>query len=431
MPKFTLLLVTGLVCLGSCSGETTQGAPTSPALKPVATDTVANTTTPGNVATPSPDSTTVDTESKPAATQAEAITTTSSADTVPAPNQDDVYAQPTSWICRADTDDVCDQSAPLTAVAPDGALTVQDYSVPVDAPIDCFYVYPTISADETYNSDMSADSELAAVIFQAQRFNQVCKVYAPVYRSVTSAGLGGRVAPQDGEGWQLAYGDVLAAWRHYLANDNRGRPVVLLSHSQGSFHLVKLLSEEIDPHPDQRQLVVSALLAGTSFQVALGKDVGGDTQNMPLCRRTNQFGCVVTFQTYRDGTPPQPGALFGAPSGGTESACVNPAALAGGPAILESAMSVGDWTLKDPSAVSKITTNFVDTPGLITGECKVLDGYSYLAVTINADPNDARGDDINGDGAPNWGLHTVDLNIAQESLIDLVRSQSVAYLAAK
>ena len=67
-----------------------------------------------------------------------------------------MYAPPTSWICRADTNDVCDQPAPMTAVASNGTLTVQDYSVSADAPIDCFYVYPTISVDDTYNSDMSA-----------------------------------------------------------------------------------------------------------------------------------------------------------------------------------------------------------------------------------------------------------------------------------
>ena len=66
--------------------------------------------------------------------------------------------------------------------------------------------------------------------------------------------------------------------------------------------------------------------------------------------------------------------------------------------------------------------------GLITVECKVKDGYSYLTITVNADPGDPRADDIPGDGAPNWGLHTVDLSITQQSLIGLVRSQSTTFL---
>ena len=82
----------------------------------------------------------------------------------------------------------------------------------------------------------------------------------------------------------------------------------------------------------------------------------------------------------------------------------------------------------DPAAAAAITTPFMGVPGLITGECKVKDGYSYLAITVNGDPSDPRADDIPGDGAPNWGLHTVDISITQESLIDLVRNQSTAFV---
>ena len=66
-------------------------------------------------------------------------------------------------------------------------------------------------------------------------------------------------------------------------------------------------------------------------------------------------------------------------------------------------------------------------PGLITAQCKVKDGYSYLA-SPSMRPADPRADEIPGDGVPNWGLHTVDLSITQESLINLVRVQSTAYL---
>jgi hypothetical protein len=149
---------------------------------------------------------------------------------------------------------------------------------------------------------------------------------------------------------------------------------------------------------------------------------------MPLCSSVGQVGCVITFQTYRDSVPPTSGAFFGAPQGSTASACVNPAALAGGPGLLDAAAPTGAWVLTDPAAAAAITTPFISVPGLITGECKVKDGYSYLAITVNADPSDARADDIPGDGAENWGLHSVDISITQESLIDLVRSQSTAFV---
>jgi Protein of unknown function (DUF3089) len=349
--------------------------------------------------------------------------------TTVAPYASQVYKDPANWLCRGDKVDTCDNPAPLTEVAADGTLTVEPYEVAVDPPIDCFYVYPTSSEDATYNSDLIPGSETAVTDLQAARFNQVCKVYAPMYRSVTLAGLFGSVPGDFATGWELAYQDVLDAWRHYLANDNHGRPVVILSHSQGSFHVVRLLREEIDPKPEERALIVSAIIPGTSFQVAPGQDVGGDTQNMPLCRTAGQVGCVITFQSYRDSVPPLPGALFGAPAGATASACNNPAALGGGPGLLDAAAPTGAWILKDPQAAAAITTPFMGAPGLITAECKVTkEGYNYLAITVNADPADPRADDIPGDGAPNWGLHTVDLSITQETLINLVREQATAFI---
>ena len=341
------------------------------------------------------------------------------------------YSDPSHWICRGDMDDVCDKPYPLTRVAADGSATAVPYVVADDPPIDCFYVYPTSSTDATYNSDLTADSEIGVTTLQAARFNQVCRIYAPTYRSVTLAGLFGSADGNFADGWALAYGDVLDAWKSYLANDNHGRPVVLISHSQGSFHLTRLLREEIDPNRAERALVVSAILAGTSFQVGKGSDVGGDTQNMPLCRRNDQFGCIITFQSYRDSDPPQPGALFGKPGATTDSACTNPAALAGGPGDLDNSFPNGDWVLDDAAQRAAVTTGLVDLPGLVTSECKVTpDGYSYLAITVNADPADPRADDIPGDGAPNWGLHTIDMNVTQETLIGLVRQQSAAYIAA-
>ena len=361
----------------------------------------------------------------------EASTSTTAAAPAIEPYTSATYSDPSHWVCRGDMDDVCDESYPLSKVAADGTATAVPYDVAADPPIDCFYVYPTSSADTTFNSDLTADSEIGVTTLQAARFNQVCRVFAPTYRSVTLAGLFGKADGNFADGWALAYSDVLDAWKSYLANDNHGRPVVLISHSQGSFHLTRLLREEIDPNPAERALVVSAILAGTSFQVAPGKDVGGDTQNMPLCRRNDQFGCVITFQSYRASDPPQPGALFGKPTATTASACTNPAALAGGPGTLDNSFPNGDWVLNDPAKRAAVTTGLVDLPGLVTSECKVTaDGYSYLAITVNADPADPRADDIPGDGTPNWGLHTVDMNVSQETLIDLVRQQSAAYLAA-
>jgi Protein of unknown function (DUF3089) len=401
--------------LAACSSDDTATSnSTSPAETSATSTTLVATTSPAPATTDAPTTTAA----------SETTTTPSSV----APYVSGIYKDPANWICRGDVADTCDNAEPLTEVAADGSLTVQPYEVAVDPPLDCFYVYPTISEDSTFNSDLVPGNEITATNLQAARFNQVCKVYAPIYRSVTLGGLFGSIDGDFDTGWNLAYQDVLDAWKHYLSNDNRGRPVVILAHSQGSFHVVRLLREEIDPKPEQRSLIASAIIPGTSFQVAPGQDIGGDTQNMPLCRDVGQVGCVITFQTYRDSVPPQPGALFGAPQGSTASACVNPGALVGGPGLLDAAAPTASWVLTDPAAAAAITTPFMAVPGLVTGECKVKDGYSYLAITVNSDPSDPRADDIPGDGTANWGLHTVDISITQESLIELVRNQASAFI---
>ena len=76
-------------------------------------------------------------------------------------------------------------------------------------------------------------------------------------------------------------------------------------------------------------------------------------------------------------------------------------------------------------------------PLLLAGQCVSKDGFDYLSVRINADPNDPRTDDIAGDVKvgpivlKDWGLHLIDVNLAMGNLVDLVGTQSQAYLARK
>src|SRR4029079_8352551 len=92
-----------------------------------------------------------------------------------------------------------------------------------------------------------------------------------------------------------AYQDVRSAWLDDLAHENDGRGVVFIGHSQGSGVLRRLLREEVDPKPDVRAKLVSAILLGGGVTVAKGSDRGGDFQNIPACRWPNQVGCVIAF----------------------------------------------------------------------------------------------------------------------------------------
>src|ERR1700730_13374519 len=213
------------------------------------------------------------------------------ADTTP-PKPND-YADGKAWLCRPGRQDACAIDHTTTVVAADGTLTKETWRADPNAPVDCFYVYPTVSTDPTPNSDMNPDpAELNVIKQQFARFASKCKPYAPMYRQVTLAGLRRMLAPGAAvtldQGVQ--YDDVKDAWNYYLKNDNKGRGVVLVAHSQGSFILNRLIRDEIDGKPIQSKLV-SAILLGTVIAVPKGKDVGGSFQHVPLCHAATQTGC--------------------------------------------------------------------------------------------------------------------------------------------
>jgi hypothetical protein len=354
----------------------------------------------------------------------------------------------TVWLCKPGlADNPCEADMTTTVIAADNTSTTETASPAEDPTIDCFYVYPTVSGQTTTNADLTIDPEEVAVAnSHASRFSQVCKVYAPMYRQLTLAAINAVPAPE-GEQPQgdttasrdIAYADVLSAWQDYLAHYNNGRGVVLIGHSQGTMMLTRLVTEEIDPNPDARKLLVSTLLIGGNVLVAQGQDVGGDFQNIPACRSEDETGCVVAYSTFMEPPPADslfgrtdsgPGAAMGRDVEGLEVLCVNPAAPSGG---------TGDLLPYNPTAplpgalgvlvgsIPSATTPWVSYPGQYTAHCESANGANWLQV----DPTNVPGDErpvVSQVLGPTWGLHLVDVNIALGNLVDLVRAQAEAYL---
>jgi hypothetical protein len=365
----------------------------------------------------------------------------------PAPPAKNDYSNGDTWLCRPGRQDACTVDLSTTVISANGKLKQESWTANSNAPVDCFYVYPTVSNDSTGNSDMIPGPEEKGVVrAQFARFASKCRPYAPLYRQITltalRAAIGGNPIPMDRA---LAYNDVLDAWNYYLEHDNKGRGVVLIGHSQGSAVLTQLIKTEIDGKPVQSR-IISALLLGTSLPVPKGKDVGGAFQHMPLCHTATQTGCVITYASFRANTPPPANTRFGkVPGENMMSACTNPAALSGGSGELHSYLGAkgsgivsnaeatpGPWV----KAAQPINTPFVSVPGMLTAECVANDSGSYLAVSVHGDPAGPRASDIVGDVVVNgqvlrdWGLHLIDVNLAIGNLIDIVGRESKAYLSA-
>ena len=210
------------------------------------------------------------------------------------------YANPADWLCLPGRDDPCSRPLPTTELGPNGYGASAPVTPAANPPIDCFYVYPTVSRDPGDNSDLVPGPEERAVAWvQFARFRTICRTFAPMYRQATLTALRKAMAGAPiARKFEPAYADVIAAWRYYLAHYNQGRPFVLIGHSQGSIMIERLIAGEIENSPAASRML-SAVIAGFNVEVPEGKLVGGTFKRTPLCSRTGETGCVLAWTSFR------------------------------------------------------------------------------------------------------------------------------------
>src|SRR3984885_8626045 len=133
------------------------------------------------------------------------------------------------WLCKPGAHpDPCTPGLSTTAYSAKLKRLGVTHPKPVAKPkFDCFYVYPTVSDQKTTNANLHIDNtERSIALYQAARYSQYCRVFAPMYRQVTLAGIGtvGKT-PAQPTAAQSAEGpaDVTAAFETYLKKYNKGR----------------------------------------------------------------------------------------------------------------------------------------------------------------------------------------------------------------
>ena len=347
------------------------------------------------------------------------------------------YGKERNWLCLPGQADVCSTPLPTTMLNPNGYGSTGPSPIAKDPTVDCFYVYPTVSGDRGMNSDLRPFEEKSAAASQFARFAGVCRTFAPIYRQMTLASIAaaavGADMRQEGE---IAYRDVANAWRSYLRHHNRGRPFVLIGHSQGSIMLQELIRREIEGKPVAGRML-RAIIPGFNLLVPQGKLVGGTFKSTPLCTSNTQTGCAMSWVSFRERNAPPDGALFGlAPTAGLTVACTNPARP--GSTRWERLDSYWSAHSKLPvpggpirwSSEGPPPTPWLRTEGLVSARCVSEGRRGYLSVRTNADPADKRTDRVGGEVAligmflPGWGMHLADLGIAQGDLIRQVEALS-------
>jgi Protein of unknown function (DUF3089) len=338
----------------------------------------------------------------------------------------------TVWLCRPGVrPDPCTPGLSTTVYTPTQHAIKVTHPRQVQHPaIDCFYVYPTISDQPTVNSNLTIDPEERAIaLYQAARYSQYCRVFAPMYRQITlTALLAGN--PESPAQLKLGLSDVRNAFHTYLTKYNDGRGFVLIGHSQGSAVLEQLIAQDVDSKPSVRKRLLSAILLGGNVLVKRGQGIGGTFKHIPACRSAVQLSCVIAYSTF-DQVPPSD-SIFGRTTvKGDQVLCTNPAALAGGAAKVDPifpsepfpksaliATGIAELKLTQPTP----NTVWSSEPGAYSARCAATNGANVLEISPLGGAQVAT-----PSPDPTWGLHLLDANIELGNLISVVASEAAAF----
>lgn len=172
-----------------------------------------------------------------------------------------------------------------------------------DTTVDVFFVHPTSYSDKkviAWNANI-ADVELnkktdrSSILYQASVFNRY-NVYAPRYRQAHIFSYYTKDTVHARKALELAYEDVKKAFEYYLKFENKGKPLIIASHSQGTTHTKRLLKEFFEGQALRHQLVAAYIIG---IQVEPGY-----FSELKPCADSIETGCFVSWRTFRRGYEP-------------------------------------------------------------------------------------------------------------------------------
>ena len=202
-----------------------------------------------------------------------------------------------------------------------------------------FFIHPTSYLDKAKWNAPIADPEAGAraALFlrgQASAFSAAGIIWAPRYRQATFGAFLTNAAAAT-QALDLAYRDVDAAFTQFL-KEAGDRPIILAGHSQGAFHLARLLRERVAGTPLARR-IVAAYVVGWP----VSRTVDLPRMGLPECARPTQAGCILSWQSFGEladttlvtDTFDATTGFTGATRRGTPMVCTNPlTGVAGGAA---------------------------------------------------------------------------------------------------
>ena len=174
-----------------------------------------------------------------------------------------------------------------------------------DSLVDVFFLHPTIYTMQLNDSNLNADindaylnakTDYSSILYQASVFNQHARIYAPRFREAHISAYFTNDTLGSINAFATAYADIRSAFEYYLKNYNKGRPIIIASHSQGTTHALHLLKDYFENKPLQKQLVAAYLVG-----MGIPKDF---FTSLKMCENPTQTGCLCGWRTFRKGFKP-------------------------------------------------------------------------------------------------------------------------------
>lgn len=176
-----------------------------------------------------------------------------------------------------------------------------------DPVADVFFVGPTtFDGGRHWNApidDAKADRLFRQVMAPnyAGPFVRVGRIFAPRYRQASLYTF--MTLREDAkEARRFAYSDVVAAFRHYVANYNQDRPFVVVGVEQGGGLAARLLAEEVAPNPKLKARIAAAYLIQTV--------VPANSPPIPACIARDQPGCLAAWISVFESEPERAQAIL-------------------------------------------------------------------------------------------------------------------------
>ena len=164
---------------------------------------------------------------------------------------------------------------------------------------DVFFIYPTLIDSKNqreWNSDIWDEDIRMDVInrpvkYQASAWIEAGNLYVPFYRQAHIRVFNEKFREDGDKALDLAYNDIKEAFSYYLENFNEDKPFIIASHSQGTVHAKRLISEFIDGKELQEKLIAAYLVGIKVFE--------DEFKNIKPMNSPDEIGGFVTWNTFK------------------------------------------------------------------------------------------------------------------------------------